>query len=258
MNQQYSPDRRFFTKIALVGGVAALSGCMSYPRVGGQPLPKNAINPLWERRDQEPLLKVGQGWEFKTINLFNSEVGEPVVHRINQITGSGAVTLGHVREKSTQREISSKLWSVSEELQDNALLRFDQAMPVVPSSLQPGFKEQNQSRYWVIVDDKIQDPYARLFWNVHTQVIGWEKLQVPAGTFDVARIERHTYFIHPDVFRTESTRTETLWYAPQLRYWVARERTGRYLMKGGNRRGGFMQEDAQRWEMTRILGAPTS
>ena len=259
--RSFTSRRRAFNGVLFTAGAASVSvlgACMAYPRASPTALPQSASTQAWEDRALEPRLQVGQAWEFRTINLFNSELGESVTHRIEQLDGPGPLRLNHIREKSQQQEQFARRWQVTEEIHQDALLRFEQPMTVIPARLTPGHQEQQQGRYWVIADGKIQDPYSRLFWNVYTQVMGWERLQVPAGSFDVARIQRRIYFIHPDVFRTESTRSETLWYAPALGYWVARERTGRYLIKGGRRRGGLMLEDATRWELTARFGAPTS
>lgn len=65
---------------------------------------------------------------------------------------------------------------------------------------------------------------------------------MPAGQFDALRIDRRIWFTHADTRRSQSMRTEQLWYAPAVHRWVRREWTGQYL-GWPIRRGGPARED---------------
>ena len=64
---------------------------------------------------------------------------------------------------------------------------------------------------------------------------------MPAGEFDALRVERRIYFTHVDLRRSQSVRTEYLWYAPAVNRWVRREWTGQYI--GWPVRRGVARED---------------
>jgi hypothetical protein len=56
----------------------------------------------------------------------------------------------------------------------------------------------------------------------------WEPITVPAGRFTALRFTNLINFGHSDVARTDSVRHETLWFAPEVGRWVARESRGSY------------------------------
>jgi len=47
------------------------------------------------------------------------------------------------------------------------------------------------------------------------KVMGWEKVEVPAGTFDAARLEGTLRYVEPE--KTSFEIRYTLWYAPAAR-----------------------------------------
>ena len=64
-------------------------------------------------------------------------------------------------------------------------------------------------------------------------------------------MQRTIWFDYPDVFRFNSSRIDSVWYAPEVNRWVRREWTGDYQHEnslgklGGTRR----REDWVRWEL---------
>ena len=54
------------------------------------------------------------------------------------------------------------------------------------------------------------------YWSVRVDARDWERIQVPAGVFEVLRVTRRIAFRHADLHRVESVRNETLWYAPKV------------------------------------------
>jgi hypothetical protein len=58
----------------------------------------------------------------------------------------------------------------------------------------------------------------------------WETISVPAGQFRALRYTNMIQFRSGDISRTDSVRQETLWFAPEVGRWVARESTGSYYL----------------------------
>ena len=77
---------------------------------------------------------------------------------------------------------------------------------------------------------------------------GCEKLHLPAGDFTTLRIERLIRLKHFDDFRRDCVRRDTLWLAPEIGRWAARESSGEYLIP--SRHTTRIQEDHFRWELT--------
>ncbi len=241
-------------------GVFGLSACMSPPRKTPEHIQDAGRIAGLASRANEPRLIAGQAWEFQAVNLYNGVTLGPVLHRVETSSNEG-VNLSLVDARGIRKELFSERWKLTQEAHHDATLRFENPVALIPAQLSPGYQERYATRYVVVPENPavLSDPtFRNLFWQVYLDVQGWETLQVAAGRFDVARIQRRIFFKHFDGFRTESSRLETIWYSPQLGYWVAREWTGQYLSPGGRRRGSYMREDWVRWELQRILGAPTA
>ena len=59
----------------------------------------------------------------------------------------------------------------------------------------------------------------------------WEMITVPAGQFRALRFTNMINFTSGDFSRADSQRQETVWIAPEVGRWVARESTGTYYIK---------------------------
>jgi hypothetical protein len=255
---------------ALGSSALGLAGCMRPPGLNGEPLLAPSTPEASLSRRNEPALRVGQGWEFKETNLFNGEGRGTVLHRVDSLgvnmSGEQALRLSLRRDHALTHEVFTARWLCMQESHHDASLRFESPVALIPSQLRVGHKEHYATRYVPFIaattspdlNSAVPPVFRDLRWEVYLEVLGWESLQVPAGRFDVARIQRHIYFKHFDHFRLNSVRQETLWYAPQLGYWVAREWTGRYYSPGSLRRAGPEREDWVRWELTKTMGPPSA
>ena len=67
-------------------------------------------------------------------------------------------------------------------------------------------------------------------WDQTITAHDWESISVPAGRFTALRFSNLINFTSDDFARTGSTRRETLWFAPQVGRWVARESRGTYYL----------------------------
>jgi hypothetical protein len=76
---------------------------------------------------------------------------------------------------------------------------------------------------------------------------GWEKITVPAGDFIALRFQNLINFENNDSTVINSIRRETIWFAPQIGRWVARESSGSFQMQGQN--GPALLENSTKWEL---------
>ncbi len=216
-------------------GVAAVAGCASPsavpPPAGADPLPP-------------PALRVGDRWRYRLTNLYNGgTVGETAVEvvstspeiRLRVDPGGGQPVL---------EERYADAWTVVAESIYDAPMVFDAPMPVVPPGARAGQSIASRTRY------RSEFSSQPLEWAQRLRVVGWERVSVPAGTFDALRIERLVDFRHPDFFRYLPDRIDVLWYSPEVRRWVQREWTGTYMPGSPVPRQGRAREDYTRWSLT--------
>jgi hypothetical protein len=71
---------------------------------------------------------------------------------------------------------------------------------------------------------------------------------VPAGQFNALRFTNSINFVSGDSMRSDSKRQETLWFAPEVGRWVARESKGSYFAANSANDMPY-DENAYRWEL---------
>ncbi len=119
---------------------------------------------------------------------------------------------------------------------------FETPMPLWPAQLQPGWQTHVSTLYKTPSN---RDP---LPWEQTMKAHGWETVAVPAGRFNALRVTNLINFKSADVTRTDSVRQETLWFAPEVGRWVARESSGSYYIDDSAADQPY-QENGFRWEL---------
>lgn len=223
-------------RVALGPGAAAgLAGCAAGHAVpappGGEPLPA-------------PALRIGDRWRYRRTNRYNGGVlGETTVEVVE--TGASLrLSVDHGDGSPPLQERWAEPWQVLEEPFYDAPMVFEAPVPVVPPGARPGQRLSTSTRYR---SERASGPKR---WTQRLHVTGWERVTVPAGTFDALRIERLIGFEHPDVFRFDPERSDVLWVSPRVGRWVAREWTGTFMPGSPVGRSGRAREDWIRWELT--------
>ena len=77
---------------------------------------------------------------------------------------------------------------------------------------------------------------------------GWEKITVPAGQFLTLKFQTLINYENEDANKTDCIRKETVWFAPQIGRWVARETSGSYQIQG--QIGVVINEGSYQWQLT--------
>ena len=193
-----------------------------------------------------PTLRVGDRWRYVLINRYNNiPIGEVSV-QVTAVTPLIRLSIDRGADKPLLEEIYTDPWSVLlETVYSEEPIRFNAAMPVVPQGARTDLNLRSSTRYTTTPTSSSE--YA---WSQRLSVEGWERVTVPAGSFDALRIVRLINFEHPDMFRYSPERTDVAWYAPQVGRWVKRDWTGTYLMPGLMPRGGPAREDWVNWQLT--------
>lgn len=229
--------RRRQLSLALLG--LPLAGCAyrPLPDLRTEPAEAPAQMPPWRTP------AAGQRWTYRKYNGYNAELLATEEHEVMAID-----PLLRIRQRNTATG------AIQEEVQQagGRLLQRDPAwdfvqnyapaLPLWPAELTPGATSVFWGMYHI-------DGFSYLNWiNQHTRVRGWETVTLPQGQMRALRIEHYIRLQHHDLSRTETTRRDTLWLAPETGRWVARETTGEYVVGGAQ--GGFRGREAHhRWEL---------
>ena len=224
--------------LSVLGSGCATPNAMPAP-AGLEPLPV-------------PTLRVGDRWRYVLINRYNNiPIGEVSV-QVTAVTPLIRLSIDRGADKPVLEEIYTDPWSVMlETVYSGEPIRFNDPMPVVPQGARTGLNLRSNTRY--TTTPTTSSAYA---WSQRLSVEGWERVTVPAGSFDALRIVRLINFEHPDVFRYSPERTDIAWYAPQVGRWVKREWTGDYMSGGHTSLRGRTREDWVNWQLTAYQPVP--
>jgi len=155
--------------------------------------------------------------------------------------------LSGLRSGQTQRYADA--WTV---LEDAVYYRPQRYEPGLPLLAGPA----DGTRTWFRSSVTRAQPSRPEQWTALVRFAGWEDVTVPAGTYRAARYERFISFFNDDPFRWRTERRETLWYAPEVGFWVKRQLTGTYVRPPWTRtrRGGgdILREDRLVWELQAV------
>jgi len=187
--------------------------------------------------------QIGQEWSYIKKDAFDGRYLGLVTERVAKI-GSTIVI-----ERSTEdgsilpSEIQTSWGMVATDTQWFRVLDFNPSLPLWPYELSPGWSKQFITKYSVA-----GYPGSRLNWQEYMSVQGWEKITVPAGEFIALRFENLINYEDPDPSNVNCIRKETIWFAPQIGRWVAREASGSYEVQG--QLGNQSLEGSYQWQLT--------
>jgi hypothetical protein len=119
---------------------------------------------------------------------------------------------------------------------------YERAIPLWPEQLQPGWQTRISTKYKTPLN---QDALA---WDQTMRARAWESITVPAGEFKALRFTNLIKFRNGDITRSDSVRQETVWFAPEVGRWVARESRGSYYVEDSMIVQPY-NESGFRWEL---------
>lgn len=217
----------------------SLLGC-----IASQPYPTTTplATPLNAPSMRPP--QVGQQWVYQMRNVFNQEIVDVVTETVVAI--SPQVRIERIGKKlgPLPEEIQEPWGYVVQDPQWRPAQRFQQALPLWPEKLIPGWSDFYRTRYQVP-----EYPNASYYWGLSIKALGWESISVPAGQFKVFKYHsENPYFESNDVFRVGNYREEDVWLAPEIGRWVVRRSFGRYTTLGVSWSNAYW-DDYLEWEL---------
>jgi hypothetical protein len=227
---------------AVAAAPLVLAGCTGLPWDRRPPAAAGPVAP-------PPTVRIGDRWVYQTINRYNGSVIDEITATVIATTPQIVVRLAARDAGTVVEERYADAWSVISEATFDRPITFESPMPLVPNPPSLG-AWRSRGRYRAAGYGDL------LHWEQRLHAVRWERLQVPAGSYDCLRIVRMIDYQHPDVFRYHPERVDTLWYAPAVHRWVQREWSGSHMPGAPTRRFGRAEEDRVGWELMSYAPAP--
>ena len=122
------------------------------------------------------------------------------------------------------------------------VISYSPVIPLWPQNLSGNWSKQANTKYQITgYDGNFYN------WNLYMSSNGWQQITVPAGTFTALRFQNLIYFENADPNKVDCVRKETIWFAPQIGRWVARESTGSCKIQGQISNESL--EDTNQWQL---------
>jgi hypothetical protein len=243
--------RRFF----LLSSAALSVGCRTRVLDGTAPNTANVRAPV-----------IGQSWRYSQHDLFTHALVDNQVDRVTAIDR----TVEIASNSEAANDDAKAKWGT--EFLHKYLGRRDKTGGPLPSEIQgpwgmvlvdphwgllqvyeapvPLWPEQLRAGWQIHVSTQYKTPASQsaMSWQQTMKAHAWETVSVPAGQFNALRFTNLIHFASSDLSRTDSVRHETLWFAPEVGRWVARESSGSYYLDDSVVDQPY-NENGFRWEL---------
>jgi hypothetical protein len=211
---------------------------------------------------------VGQSWRYAKHDLFTRAIVDIQVDRVAAINGT--VEIDSSAEAAKDQKSANSRWGAEflrkyvarrdtpggelpSEIQDPwgmvlvdphwaQVQVYERPIPLWPEQLQPGWQTEIATKYKTPLNQE------GLAWGQTMKARDWETITVPAGQFKTLRFTNLIKYRNGDMARTDSVRQETVWFAPEVGRWVARESKGSYYVEDSLIVQPY-NESAFRWEL---------
>ncbi len=119
---------------------------------------------------------------------------------------------------------------------------YETPIPLWPQILVPGWRAHIHTRYKTPLNT------VGLPWEQEIKAHDWERITVAAGQFWALQFSNMINFESDDFSRVDCQRQETIWIAPEVGRWIARESFGTYYIDDSAADTPY-NESAYRWEL---------
>jgi hypothetical protein len=158
-----------------------------------------------------PALKPGDTWTYRGVDNYNKRVTGTWTREVASAAPGGIRIVTREGNTTTESLFRAPGEIASGVLGDRARGTMEPALSVTPFPLTEG---KTWSQKVIRTDPGTNERREML---VTGRVRGWETVKVPAGEFKALKVERTLYLGDYDSFRGATQRSETEWYAPEVR-----------------------------------------
>jgi hypothetical protein len=225
--------RTFITSAALAPVACGVP--LSYER--GTPVAQP--NPLPAVRAPQ----VGQEWTYIKRDVFNGKILGVITERVANIASTIVVERRDQDGSQLPSEIQGPWGIVQLDTSWPRLMSFKPPIPLWPQELSSTWNKRLNTKY--SLGGYSENAYS---WQEYMSAHGWEQITVPAGTFLTLRYQNLINYDSEDDNKVNCIRKETIWFAPSIGRWVARESSGSYRVQG--QIGAEILEGSYQWQLT--------
>jgi hypothetical protein len=226
-------SRRLFIASAAVSPIACSS--LSYEHG----IPVDQPKPLPVIRTPQ----VGQEWTYIKRDVFDGRVLDLIVERVISVSPTIIIERSTADGARLPSEIQTSWGKVATDPQWSRLLNFSPSLQLWPEQLSTSWAKQFNTKYSVA-----GYPDSQMNWQEYMNVQGWENITVPAGEFVALRFQTLINYESEDPNKVSCIRKESVWFAPQIGRWVAREASGSYQIQG--QIGAEILEGSYQWQLS--------
>jgi hypothetical protein len=222
-------DVRHFLLLVVAGCPLVLAGCAG---MGTTPGPPAAA----------PTFQTGDRWVYRVQDGFRQKMVWEETHEVTAASSQGITVL--VSYKGSITGDRTETWSAPGVVRTGSVYDIDTRRfePPLIRYKYPLTGGERWSQRMRDLDRTDVTPWGGIDRSVH--VGGYEKVTVPAGTFDAIRLMVYMRLDDETFWRYPTDCTYTLWYSPALGVTVREEKYAYYSEKGGLNGGGRL--DSQR------------
>ena len=169
-------------------------------------------------RVEAPEVKIGDTWTFDHIDGWKKERDYTSVTTVVSLEDNGSRTETITRTDNGIVATNTRTKDLNQMIRDTPSGKFI-ATPYIPTFSFP--LEAGKTWEQEVANTRSRDLSRKVIWQAQGKVIGWEKVTVPAGTFDALKVVIKGYYRGSDAHNSWSgERTDTVWYVPEARRYV--------------------------------------
>jgi hypothetical protein len=167
--------------------------------------------------------KSGDTWTYALHDGYTKIARGTVSKRVTAVGADGiTIAVDQNGRESTERYTSD--WNWRERPMTNLQnFRYDPAYPALPFPLESGKKWSTRVNATDPATGRVNSV------RVDGEVLGWERVRVPAGEFDALKVKRVVYAGNAEPFLGEEKINEVDWYAPKIGRIVRHESASGHL-----------------------------
>ena len=172
----------------------------------------------------------GDSWTYRVVNGYNNEVRGKVQYRVDKVDADG-VAVAYSNDGVPLGRPRTDVYTPDGNWLRHPLINHDQ--PVVYDFTQPYpayMFPLDAGKSWSLRVNAVNaETGKRASVRVDGEVLGTERITVPAGAFDTIKVRRRIYAGDWDGVRQETHITEIEWYAPALGRAVRTDSNSNYM-----------------------------
>jgi hypothetical protein len=208
--------------------------------------------------DNPPLRQpvAGDTYVYRVINAYNNEPRGQLSYRVDKAE-SDRIVMSVTADKPGLQITPTEIVTTGGQWLRHPIVNHDQMVDYEFSPAYPSYEYPLEpGKEWSVRVNAVNpETGARRSVRVDAQVVGSERIRVPAGEFDTVKIRRMVYAGDADNYwrLTETTISEMEWYAPALGRTVRIARSSGYMdLSRGHLNRGIRGD----WDITELVSAP--